>query len=150
MIEQDTLMKRYILSAVVVAALAAGGWLVLQPDTATEAEAAPARGEPLVSVSLPNTLSEQAQMGKRAFDATCAACHGANATGKMGFGPPLVHKIYEPSHHGDMAFQAAVQTGVRAHHWRFGNMPPQEGLTRGDVANIVAYVRELQRANGIE
>ncbi|OOY24952.1 cytochrome C [Thioclava sediminum] len=144
-------MKRYILSAAVVAALAAGGWLVMQPDTATEAEAAtPAKGDPLVSITLPTSLTEQAQMGKRAFDATCAACHGANATGKMGFGPPLVHKIYEPSHHGDMAFQAAVQAGVRAHHWKFGNMPPQEGLTRGDVANIVTYVRELQRANGIE
>jgi len=37
--------------------------------------------------------------------------------------------------------------GVR--HWRFGDMPPVEGLSRRDVAAIVAYVRELQRANGI-
>ncbi|MGR3582900.1 MAG: c-type cytochrome, partial [Pseudooceanicola nanhaiensis] len=44
----------------------------------------------------------------------------------------------------------AVQNGVRAHHWKFGDMPPQTGLTPSDVANIVAYVRELQRANGIE
>lgn len=150
MIKLDTIMKRYFLSAAVVAALAAGGWLAMRPDTPDTAEAAtPAQGDPLVSISLPGALSAQAQMGKRAFDATCATCHGANATGKMGFGPPLVHKIYEPSHHGDMAFLAAVQAGVRAHHWTFGNMPPQEGLTRSDVANIVAYVRELQRANGI-
>jgi hypothetical protein len=29
-------------------------------------------------------------------------------------------------------------------------MPPVEGLTVSDIANIVAYVRALQRANGIE
>jgi hypothetical protein len=28
-------------------------------------------------------------------------------------------------------------------------MPPVEGLTRHDVGAIVAYVHELQRANGI-
>lgn len=49
-----------------------------------------------------------------------------------------------------MAFQMAVAQGVRAHHWPFGDMPPQAGLTREDVGNIVAYVRALQRANGIE
>ncbi|WP_417808649.1 c-type cytochrome [Thioclava sp.] len=143
-------MKPYILTAVIIAAIAAGGWLAMQPKSGTEAEAAtPTQGDPIVSITLPKSLSAQARMGERAFNATCVACHGANATGKAGFGPPLVHKIYEPSHHGDMAFLAAAQIGVRAHHWRFGNMPPQEGLTRADTANIVTYVRELQRANGI-
>jgi hypothetical protein len=48
-----------------------------------------------------------------------------------------------------MSFQLAVQNGVRAHHWKYGNMPPVEGLTKGDVRGIIAYVRELQRENGI-
>lgn len=104
----------------------------------------------LVKVSLPDTFSEQAQMGKRAYDAVCAACHGENAVGRDGMGPPLVHKIYEPSHHADYAFLIAVRDGVRAHHWSFGNMPPQEGLTDADVKTITRFVRELQRANGIE
>jgi hypothetical protein len=39
--------------------------------------------------------------------------------------------------------------GVQAHHWRFGNMPPVEGITRAEVATIITYIRELQRANGI-
>lgn len=89
-------------------------------------------------------------MGRMAFDAICAACHGQNAAGRAGYGPPLVHRIYEPSHHADASFFLAVQNGVRAHHWPFGNMPPQDGLTRADVTAIIAYVRELQRANGIE
>ena len=106
-------------------------------------------GAPIVEVTLPEELSANAEIGKRAFEAKCAVCHGANAAGQNGVAPPLVHKIYEPSHHADMAFVMAAQNGVRAHHWNFGNMPPVEGLTQGDVMMIATYVRELQRANGI-
>jgi hypothetical protein len=40
--------------------------------------------------------------------------------------------------------------GVRAHHWRFGDMPPDPAVTPVEVAQITRYVRELQQANGIE
>lgn len=103
----------------------------------------------LANVLLPETLSQNAQIGKQGFQAKCAACHGANAAGQDGVAPPLIHIIYEPSHHGDESFHRAATSGVRAHHWRFGNMPPVEGVTRGEVTLIVAYIRELQRANGI-
>lgn len=106
-------------------------------------------GIALVKVVLPDALSSNASVGKRAFDAKCAACHGEDAAGQDGIAPPLIHKIYEPNHHGDESFQIAAANGVRAHHWTFGNMPPVEGITRGDVTMIVAYIRELQRANGI-
>lgn len=104
---------------------------------------------PLVKVLVPATFSPNAQIGKRAFEATCAACHGANAAGQDDVAPPLVHKIYEPSHHGDEAFQRAAAQGVRAHHWPFGDMPPVEDVSRTDVGMIIAYIRELQQANGI-
>ena len=106
-------------------------------------------GWPIVVVSMPATLSARAEMGQKTYEANCEACHGRNAAGQDGVAPPLVHRIYEPSHHGDESFQRAVAHGVRAHHWRFGDMPPVEGLTRRDVASVVVYVRELQRANGI-
>ena len=64
-------------------------------------------------------------------------------------GPPLVHKIYEPSHHGEESFYLAVRQGVRSHHWPFGDMPPVDGLSDDEVGRIIAYVRELQRAAGI-
>lgn len=102
-----------------------------------------------VSIELPNELSKVAQIGKLAFQSNCLTCHGENAVGQLGVAPPLIHKIYEPSHHGDESFQRAVTVGVRAHHWKFGNMPAIEGLTRGDVKAIIAYVRELQEVNGI-
>jgi cytochrome c len=103
----------------------------------------------LAKVLLPDTLSQNAKTGKLAFEVKCVSCHGVNAAGQAGVAPPLVHIIYEPNHHGDESFQRAAALGVRAHHWSFGNMPAVEGLTRADVKMIVAYIRELQRANGI-
>ncbi|MEI4194735.1 c-type cytochrome [Roseovarius sp. E0-M6] len=137
----------------VVAALAAGA-AVFFTQIGGESPTAgngtvPAQGAAMVEVTLPDALSQQARMGKQAFDAVCAECHGTNAAGKTGSGPPLIHKIYEPSHHGDMSFHMAVQNGVRAHHWTFGDMPAQDGLTKADVDAVVAYVREVQKVNGI-
>ena len=103
----------------------------------------------MVIVSVPE-LNEAALAGKAAFDTFCASCHGANAAGREGFGPPLVHPIYEPRHHGKVSFLYAVTTGVRAHHWHFGDMPVIEGITEDGIAQIVVYVRALQVANGIE
>ncbi len=138
------------------ASLAAIGalWLLWPSGPAEVTRAAtataPAKdGAPMVAVTLPSELSAQAKMGQRAFDAACSSCHGANAAGQQGVAPPLIHKTYEPGHHADMAFFLAVENGVRPHHWRFGAMPPIEGLTRADVATIVAFVREVQRENGI-
>jgi mono/diheme cytochrome c family protein len=87
--------------------------------------------------------------GERLFDRDCARCHGARAAGTQ-HGPPLVHTVYEPNHHADIAFQRAVAFGVAAHHWRFGDMPPVSGLDEEAVARITAYVRWLQRKAGIE
>lgn len=145
-------MGRYTIIAVaLVALLGLGFWWSGNDDSSAPATAnlsdSPALA--MVNVTVPETLSANAEIGKVAFEAKCAVCHGENAAGQDGVAPPLVHKIYEPSHHGDAAFLVAAKNGVRAHHWRFGNMPPVEGVTDSDVKMIVAYVRELQRANGI-
>lgn len=107
-------------------------------------------GVPIAQVKVPNALPAAAKNGAVAYQTFCATCHGPNAAGQEGVAPPLVHKIYEPSHHGDVAFLLAAQRGVAAHHWRFGNMPPVADVTEAEVADIVAYIRALQRANGIE
>ena len=137
----------------IAAILVAGGvgyamWPAAPQTAATDTAINTVNGV-LTNVLLPETLSQNAQIGQLAFEAKCAACHGLNAAGQDGVAPPLVHIIYEPSHHGDEAFQRAAAMGVRGHHWPFGDMPPVEGVTRGDVTMIIAYVRELQRANGI-
>ena len=88
------------------------------------------------------------QVGETKFNANCASCHGKQAAG-TDHGPPLVHKIYEPNHHGDPAFQRAAANGVKAHHWEFGDMPKIGGVTPEDVDQIVKYVRWLQTQAGI-
>lgn len=100
-----------------------------------------------VVVTVP-ALTGAAVRGEQVFAANCARCHGKNAAGGN-YGPPLVHRLYEPGHHGDGAFLRAVTRGVRAHHWKFGNMPPVRGVSGPDVRSVVAYVRALQVANGI-
>lgn len=86
--------------------------------------------------------------GKRLFDKNCAKCHGTEGIG-TDQGPPLVHKIYEPNHHADISFHLAVKRGVRSHHWGFGNMPKMKGVDEDDVAEIIPYVRHLQRQAGV-
>ena len=119
---------------IVLGYLAAAGW--------RRGPATPA------SVMVP-ALSDEARAGHEAFDRHCAVCHGVNGSGSAA-GPSLVHRIYGPTHHADVAFTLAVQRGVRAHHWRFGDMPPQPSVQVGEIGLIVRFVRELQRANGIE
>jgi mono/diheme cytochrome c family protein len=91
---------------------------------------------------------EDLDRGATLFANNCAVCHGPEGDGTLQ-GPPLVHEIYEPGHHPDESFQTAVAQGVPQHHWDFGPMPAIAGLDRADVADITAYVRELQREAGI-
>jgi len=105
-------------------------------------------GKAMASVVVPD-LSRSAQEGEALFNRSCASCHGKNAAGQDGTAPPLIHKIYEPNHHADASFHLAAKNGVRAHHWQFGSMPPVEGIADAELDSIVSYVRELQRANGI-
>ena len=86
--------------------------------------------------------------GEELFVASCAVCHGPDLLGSP-TGPPLLVPTYAPNHHGDEAFQRAVAFGVPSHHWGFGDMAPIADLTRGDVSQIVAYVRTMQEAEGI-
>lgn len=102
------------------------------------------------SIVVPETLSGPAYFGQIVYEKSCASCHGKNGAGGTGEGPPLVHPIYEPGHHPDGAFVRAARSGVQSHHWNFGDMPPVEGVTEETVALIATYIRELQRANGIE
>ena len=87
--------------------------------------------------------------GAATFAASCAGCHGLDLGGTAQ-GPSLLSEVYAPSHHADAAFLLAVQRGVQAHHWRFGDMPSVEGVGEDDVAAIVAFVRDTQRTNGFE
>ena len=87
--------------------------------------------------------------GEELYQANCAECHGTDLRG-TDKGPSHLSIVYEPNHHGDGAFLLAIQRGVRAHHWPFGDMAPVAGLTQDDTAAIIAFVREQQRLHGFE
>lgn len=87
--------------------------------------------------------------GELLYQANCAACHGADLRGTA-IGPSHLSIVYEPNHHGDIAFVLAARNGVQAHHWPFGDMPPVPGLSDEDLESIVAYVRHIQRIEGFE
>jgi len=87
-------------------------------------------------------------LGQSLYEEKCSACHGIWGDGSDK-GPPLMHKLYVPSHHGDQSFYRAAMKGVQAHHWPFGDMPPVPGMTMRTMDKILPYVRWLQRENGI-
>lgn len=98
--------------------------------------------------ALPPVPAEH-RVGADAYVRHCASCHGPSLGGTT-TGPPLAHRIYEPSHHGDASFLLATRNGVAAHHWPFGDMPPQPQVAEAEVAAITSYVRWVQRQVGIK
>ncbi|VAV94083.1 Cytochrome c family protein [hydrothermal vent metagenome] len=123
----------------VVAAAAIAYFLFFMPNKSAPIQTA--------DIKIPK-LSLTAKKGKLAFENNCISCHGENAAGTDN-GPPLVHDIYNPGHHADMAFYRAAKMGTKQHHWTFGDMPSQNQVSKNDVTRIIKYIRELQEANGI-
>lgn len=138
-------MRIAIITLTIALVVAGGWWAFVRPPDGNSTTA----GAPMVAVNLPENFTPLEQTGAAAFTVNCADCHGINGAGRDGIAPPLIHKIYEPSHHRDMSFQLAMMQGVRAHHWSFGDMPAVIGLAPADAEPIIAYVRAVQRANGI-
>lgn len=130
---------KYLVLAVLAAGLGVAVWQSLGPAERSKGY--------IVNVNEPE-LSAIGRSGKVLFETNCASCHGLKAAG-TDKGPPLVHEIYNPGHHSDASFFSAAQRGVRQHHWRYGNMPPQPQVGEQQISSIVQYVRELQAANGI-
>ena len=93
-------------------------------------------------------IPEEYAEGDALYQRDCARCHGEDALGALS-GPPLLHRVYQPTHHADAAFLLAVRAGVRAHHWNFGDMEALPGVTAEDVGAITSYIRWLQRETGV-
>jgi mono/diheme cytochrome c family protein len=118
------------------------------PQSASQAVEAPVDEIQVVLRELAATSPPEVAGGKALFEQNCSPCHGPAADGTTQ-GPPLVHIIYEPNHHGDASFVLAARNGVRAHHWRFGDMAPLPNVTEEMVLEIVGYIRWMQRQVGI-
>ena len=120
-----------------------------QSPAPAPAPAPPTDERQVVLRGIAATSPPEMAQGKTLFEQNCSVCHGPAGDGTVQ-GPPLVDIIYEPNHHADAAFVLAARNGVRAHHWRFGDMPPLPAVTDSMVMEIVGYIRWLQRQVGIE
>lgn len=87
--------------------------------------------------------------GATVYALRCASCHGDDLRG-TDKGPSQLSIVYEPNHHGDNAYRAAIRNGVAQHHWGFGNMPVIEDITDEQVELVIAYIRTQQQALGFE
>lgn len=132
------------MSKTTFAALAIALVMALSAAGCASGDGANGRGESAAGVA----PSPDADKGAALFAASCALCHGERGVGTQ-TGPPLVHQIYEPGHHSDDSFRNAMKNGVVSHHWNFGNMPARPELSDGDIEDIIAYVRAIQREAGI-
>ena len=142
-----------------VAALAVAVLLLAAACTTDEAEAptppatptvaATAEATPTSTPAAPTAPRFSGTDGRELYGQACAVCHGQALEGTNA-GPTFLDRIYAPGHHADISFIFAVERGVRAHHWNFGNMAPVEGLEHEQVLAIIAFIREQQRAAGIE
>ena len=90
-----------------------------------------------------------ASEGATLYNANCASCHGSDLRGTA-LGPSHLSIVYEPGHHPDDSFRAAISDGVTPHHWPFGAMPPVIGLDDDEIDAIIAYIREVQQREGFE
>jgi mono/diheme cytochrome c family protein len=96
-----------------------------------------------------STAGGDLALGEAVYQDNCARCHGEDLRG-TDEGPSHLSQVYEPGHHPDAAFEAAIAQGSTQHHWEFGDMPPVEGLDADEVAAVIAYVRSVQDAEGFE
>ncbi len=87
--------------------------------------------------------------GAAIYASSCASCHGTDLRG-TDRGPSHLSIVYEPGHHGDDSFRAAIRNGAPQHHWDFGPMPPVDGLTVEDEDAVIAYIRTVQAREGFE
>ena len=140
-----------VLAAAVLVLAAACAGEDPEPPASTPSPPAPSTSTPTAEPT--PTATPEARFsgtdGRSLYGQACAVCHGQNLEGTNA-GPTFLNRIYAPWHHADISFIFAVERGVRAHHWNFGNMAPVEGLTHEQVLAIIAFIREQQRAAGIE
>ena len=96
---------------------------------------------------VPQLLGD-ALAGEGVYTQHCQSCHGVNTSGTEK-GPTFMHRVYHPGHHNDASIYVAVRRGSRQHHWRFGSMKPVEGISDAEIAQAIAYIRTMQKANGL-
>ena len=95
-------------------------------------------------------VAGDAAKGKAKFDVTCSACHGPDAKGLTGLGKDLTSSTFSKglSDPDLIAFLKKGRPASDSANTTKVDMPPKGGnpaLTDQDLADIVTYVRSLQK-----
>lgn len=128
-------------------------WMVLMMLILVAATIPTLWGKEKISIKASPTipeLSASAQHGRVVLNERCADCHGIDGTGGSRKGPPILHSMYRREIFPDFQFKRSVLDGKREKNWRFGPMEPVKGLSDEDINGVIAFVREVQDATGIE
>lgn len=85
-----------------------------------------------------------AKEGKTVYQQSCQGCHGANGEGNPGVAKMFHVKMLplgskEVQAKSDAQLSKDISDGV-------GKMPPQRSLSAKQVADVVAYIRELGKS----
>jgi mono/diheme cytochrome c family protein len=101
-------------------------------------------------MAAPGRTTTSAEKGKQFFGQTCVSCHGMKGQGVPNLGADLqTSKLVATS--SDNRLVALIEDGVPATspiNKSHVPMPPKganPSLTTGDIRNIVAYIRQLQK-----
>jgi len=95
-------------------------------------------------------LTVSGKLGRIIVNEQCAECHGEDATGNSRNGPPLMHPMYREEIFPDFHFRRVLKEGRPSRAWQFGPMPAQPQLSDEDITNVIAFIREVHDATGVE
>jgi mono/diheme cytochrome c family protein len=87
--------------------------------------------------------------GAEVYEARCASCHGGDLGGSP-LGPSLRSELYGPDRFEDDRIRASISQGAEQVNWEFGPMPMVSGLSAAEVDAVIALIREVQAAEGLE
>lgn len=139
-----------VLAGLLALALAGGVYLARGAGESAQPEPPAPQDEitETVAVALPE-LTPQELAGKAVFAEYCATCHGPHGGGVAEIGPPLVYPGYGATELSDADIVAVVRQGVAMKRWKISDMPGVVGISGDEIRAAIAYLRAVQRANGI-
>ena len=88
-------------------------------------------------------------LGEQRYAQRCAMCHGADLRGSR-IGPSHLSSVFGPEQTTDAMFADAIRNGGRSGRFpQYDAMPAVPGLSNHEITSIIAYVRSVQRAQGL-
>jgi cytochrome c553 len=101
-----------------------------------------------IAILAGGALSAAAADAKAIYEKDCAKCHGADGKGDTKMGKKLGCKDYSDakvqSELKDDAAMKAIKEGVKDKEGKV-LMKPAEGLSDGDIKELVSYLRTLKK-----